>query len=136
MSNVFGAIRGNIRALGWWNGPLYMLATALSRVSGGRLRLVKYDLVVQPVHTTLLLPPHRGKNIRIYEAGPDDPLLPAVPSRREGVFQERFDQGGRCLVAELKGELAGFLWFTKGDYGRWLDWPFCKPAADTRYIDE
>ena len=116
MSKVCSAIRANIRALGWWNGPLYMLATALSRLSGGHLRLVKYDLVVQPVQTTPLLPPHRGKSIRIYEAGPDDPLLPAVPSRREGVFQERFDQGGRCLLAELKGELAGFLWFTQGDY--------------------
>lgn len=116
MRKAFSAIRSNIRSLGWWNGLLYMLGAALSRVSRDRVRLVKYHLVVQPVHTQPLLPPHRGKNIRISEAGPNDPLLSTVRSRREGVFHERFDQGGRCLVAELKGELAGFLWFTQGDY--------------------
>jgi len=109
-------IRANVRSLGWFNGLAYLLAAGLDRVSGGRVRLVKYDLVVQPVVTEPLLPAHRGKNIRVYEAGQDDPLLQTVPGRREGVIQERFSQGARCLVAELRGELAGFLWFIKGDY--------------------
>ncbi|HSO99836.1 MAG TPA: hypothetical protein VLN90_00080, partial [Thioalkalivibrio sp.] len=68
------AIRANVRALGWFNGLAYVLATGLERVSGGRVRLVKYDLVAQPVSTEPLLPAHRGRTIQIYEARPDDPL--------------------------------------------------------------
>jgi len=109
-------LRTNIQTLGWWNGVLYLLGTALSRASADRLRIVKYELVSQPISTAPLLPEHRGKKIQVREASSDDPLLRSVPDRREGVFAERFAQGARCLLAELNGELAGFLWFVKGDY--------------------
>lgn len=116
LPGMLSSLRDNFRSLGVWNGGLYMLATVLSRASAGRLRLVKYDLVTQPVNTDPLLPEQRGKQIRIREASSRDPLLQTIPDRREGVFAERFARGGRCLVAELKGELAGFLWFVQGDY--------------------
>ncbi|MDZ7803494.1 GNAT family N-acetyltransferase [Thiohalophilus sp.] len=109
-------LRTNLQTLGWWNGMLYLLGTALSRLSADRLRLVKYDLVSQPITTAPLLPEHRGKKIQVREAISGDPLLQGVPDRREGVFAERFARGARCLVAELNGELAGFLWFVQGDY--------------------
>jgi hypothetical protein len=116
MGSPARAVRDNLRSLGWINGLLYLTAKVLSRGTGGRARLILYELVAQPVSAEPLLPAHRGKNIRIYEARPDDPLVHSVAGRREGVIRERFSRGARCLVAELRGELAGFLWFMRGDY--------------------
>jgi hypothetical protein len=113
---MFQTIQDNVRALGWWNGLVYLLATSLSRITSGRARVIKYELMVQPVSTEPLLPPHRGRQIHIYEAALNDRLLKDVPGRREAVAEERFAHGARCLVAELDGELVGFLWFIKGDY--------------------
>lgn len=116
MPKIIKTLRAHFQALGWLNGLLYLVAIALSRISGDRARLIKYDLVVQPIRTEPLLPPHRGRRIQVYEATPEDALLRAVPYRDEAVLQDRFSRGGRCLVAQLNDDLAGFLWFSHGDY--------------------
>jgi hypothetical protein len=116
MSSPVRAVRDTVRNLGWTNGLLRVIAKGLSRATKGRVRLILYELAAQPVSTGQLLPAHRGKNIRVYEAGPADPLVYWAAGRHEGVIRERFAQGGRCLVAELRGELAGFLWFKRGEY--------------------
>jgi hypothetical protein len=116
MPKIIKTLRANFQTLGWLNGFFYLMSVALSRISGDRARLIKYDLVVQPIHTEPLLPSHRGRRIRVYEATPENTLLHSVPHRNEGVIADRFSKGGRCLVAELNDDLAGFLWFSHGDY--------------------
>jgi len=116
MPKIIKTLRAHFQALGWLNGLLYLVAIALSRISRDRARLIKYDLVVQPIQTEPLLPPHRGRRIQVYEAAPEDALLRAMPYRDEAVLEDRFSRGGRCLVAQLNGDLAGFLWFSHGDY--------------------
>ena len=116
MAGRFVAVRDHLRQLGGVNGSLYLLNRGLERISRGWLRLVKYDLMVQPVPDEPLLPAHRGRNIQVHEAGRDDPVLAQAMGRPPETLQARFDAGARCLVAEIDGEFAGFLWFIQGDY--------------------
>lgn len=109
-------LQTSIRSLGWVDGLAYLLGTAMSRLTAGTVRIVKYHLVVQPVTTEPMLPAHRGRSIKIHEAGCGDPFLQNVPGRREGIMDSRFGLGGRCLVATLRGELAGYLWYMTADY--------------------
>lgn len=116
MTNRLLAIQKDLRALGWANGWLYLLNRVMERPTGGWLRLVKYDLMVQEARGRPLLPAHRGRNIHVREAGPADPLLSRVPGRSPETVGARFEAGARCLIAEVDQEFAGFLWFVRGDY--------------------
>lgn len=109
------SLRSTINTLGWINGSLYLLARGSDRLSRGRIRIVKYDLVTQPVAGKPLLPPHRGAGIEVREVLPGDPLLPRM-GHPLAVIEARFAQGGRCLAGLSKGELAGFLWWVEGVY--------------------
>lgn len=109
-------LREHLRQLGAVDGSLYLANAVLRRATGGRSHIIKYDLMVQPVRREPLLPPHRGGNIRIHEAGREDPLLTEAASRPVETLHTRFDAGARCLVASIDGEFAGFLWFQDGDY--------------------
>ena len=115
MRQITVPFKSAVRSLGWVNGLTYLLAQALSRLTRGRVRIIKYDLVVQPIHEGLDLPVHRGKDIEVREIVSGDPLLTAM-DRPSKILEARFQQGAHCLVALKKGELAGFLWWTQGPY--------------------
>lgn len=104
-----------IRSLGWINGPLYLLAQGVDQLSRGRIRIIKYDLVSQPVSAGPLVPPHRGAAIEVREIHAGDPLLRRM-GHAPASIDSRFSQGGRCLAALLDGELAGFMWWVEGAY--------------------
>lgn len=101
--------------LGWLNAATYGMSKILAKISSQRLRLFKYYFVAQPVAEKPLLPAGRGRNIALRWVGRDDPVVAAFP-RPPHVIRDRFDQGALCLVAEIDGRFAGFLWLLLGRY--------------------
>lgn len=114
------SFRATIRSLGWVNGPLYLLAQGADKLSSGRVRIIKYDLVTQPISPDPLIPGHRGSGIEVREVFAGDPLL-AQMGHPASAIEARFAQAGRCLAAlsdDTPGDsvLAGFLWWVEGAY--------------------
>lgn len=99
--------------MGAWDGALYLSSRVLAQLSGGRVRLIKYYIVAQPVAAA---PPLRNDpNTVLRFAGADDPLVGCFPRPPE-VIARRYRHGSRCLAALVKGEFAGFLWWQHGAY--------------------
>jgi hypothetical protein len=109
------SFRSAIRSLGWVNGSLYLLAQGLDKLSQGQVRIIKYDLVSQPVSEAPHIPQHRGATIEVREIHAGDPLLGRM-GHPPASIERRFAQGGHCLAALHDGELAGFLWWVEGEY--------------------
>jgi hypothetical protein len=84
-------------------------------LSGGRVRIVWYVLVAQPVRPQMRVPARLGRDVatRLLAAG--DPLLAQAP-RPAAVIDDRFAQGALCFGAERSGSLAGFLWICPSRY--------------------
>lgn len=112
---MFDALRTTIRDLGWASSLLYALSRALGIASGGRVRLLRYQLVAQPVAAHDLTPPRRGRSIDVSEAA-HEVILVTPFGRPATVISERLRIGTRCLLAHKDGQLVGFQWFTARDY--------------------
>ncbi len=101
-----------VKELGFLNAVLYVAHSILSRLSRGRIRLVKYYTYCQP-----LLQQHtgRGKAIDTFIANSDHDNIFAAP-RAHGVITARLNEGSQCLMAEKRGEFLGFLWLKPDEY--------------------
>lgn len=108
------SIADAVSSLGWLDGPLYLVAQALERSTGGRVRLVRYHVVAQPIALPTA-PLRPDANTVIRAALPGDPLADTFP-RPPAVIAGRFASGAGCLVAEVKQRFAGFLWWRRGRY--------------------
>jgi hypothetical protein len=108
-------ITDNVRQLGWTNGLLYLAHRALSALSGGRARIVRYYLVAQPVleRSPNNLRPSAGNPVTF--VSPDDPLTASFP-RPPGVIARRFANNDLCIAARSGERFAGFLWIARGRY--------------------
>lgn len=115
MSRIVNSFKSTTKALGWINGPLYLLTRGLDRISGGRVRIVKYDLAAQPLGEKFPLPYRHSTSMELRELREGDPLL-AYIERPAKTLEERFRQGGRCLAAVRGDEVLGFLWWVEGPY--------------------
>ncbi|MGH6689333.1 MAG: GNAT family N-acetyltransferase [Gammaproteobacteria bacterium] len=115
MRGALDTARAAVRRMGLLDGSLFALSRLLDRISGGRLRLFKYQFVAQPVATVALLPEPGPQGIRVRAVSPADSVVAAFP-RPAAVIAARFDAGATCLVA-MKGEhFAGFLWLAEKRY--------------------
>ena len=106
--------RATAAAIGAWHATLYALSRVVSRLTGGRARIVMYEFVAQPVQAA----PRAGRpgKFRIDWAGSDSPLFAQV-ERPPAVIAARFRRHARCLAATVgDATLAGFLWFVVGPY--------------------
>jgi hypothetical protein len=103
--------------MGRVNGMLYLLNRAAARTTGGRIRLVKYELVAQPIigATSEAGTPGTASGADLAWIREDDPVREEFPRRPE-IIARRFAAGGRCLVARVKGRFAGFLWIQTDHY--------------------
>ena len=103
------------REMGALNGLLYGIALALTKVSNGHVRLVRYELVAQPIspRDTPFLRPSKTSQIRFVEDG--DPLIAQFPRPAE-VIACRFLDGQRCLAITSGERFAGYLWITRNAY--------------------
>lgn len=109
------SLRDTLRTLGLVNGAAYYVSVALDRLTGGWARLVKYDLVTQPLDFPRAVPRHWGQTIQIREIFDGDPLLQEM-AHSPDTMAWRFRQGARCLAALKEDRLVGFLWFVEGPY--------------------
>jgi hypothetical protein len=107
-------IVANISQLGWVDGLFFLVARALSKLSGRRARIVRYHLMAQPV-------PQEGRSTRPSPTAPvafvdaDAPIVQQFPRSPE-VIARRFRNGGRCLAAQAGDRFAGFIWLARGGY--------------------
>ena len=110
--NRLSALAAEIGAV---NSLLYLLAKGMSRLSGGRARLLKYCITAQPVPDADITPPRRGRSIDVGEVSSEQARgLPL--GRPQHVIEQRLAAGTRCLIATNGGQLLGFQWFTLRDY--------------------
>lgn len=103
-------------AMGTGNALLFAVSRLLDRVFGGRVRIVKYIFVSQPLDRLAeQLPPGPG-TFTLAFIGPKSPLFAEV-ERPSTVITARYAQGARCLAAmSAEHTLAGFLWYVIGAY--------------------
>lgn len=91
-----------------------MVGAALARLSGGRIRLVKYFLMAQPV-VALRSAALRSGSFVVTEMHAGDPRTAAFP-RPAAEIESRFAHEARCIAAWYGSDFAGFLWFAEGGY--------------------
>jgi hypothetical protein len=87
----------------------------LGRISAGRVRIVWYVLVAQPVRSDWRWPARLGRNIEIRRFEADQPLLHEA-SRPPEIIAYRFAQRSVCFAAVTGERLVGFLWLCPGQY--------------------
>jgi hypothetical protein len=117
----------NLREFGLWIGLLYLAKRALEAITRGYAHLYVYYLVAQPVSVSAILPPDRGRSIQVREIGVAECLTLSV-ERPRSVFEDRFRQGARCLVATKDDRFLGFLWF--------LTLPYEEDEVRCRFVPE
>ena len=115
MANVVRRLRMAWREQGAAALAFRALAAVVGRASFGRLRLVWYVLVAQPVRTDWRLPARLGRKLVVQRFDTDDPLLHQAP-RPDGVLAARFAQQSVCFAAHKDGQLLGFLWLCPRQY--------------------
>ena len=111
---MWRTITGPFTEFGFTAGALYAADRVMRRISP-RLGLFVYELMVQPITATPLLPPNRTKNLTFALIGRGHPDIDLMPARAD-IKASRFDQGAVCLGAYRKGKLIGYVWFCSGRY--------------------
>lgn len=115
LGRVRHAFADAMHRLGRLDGSLYLCSRLMERLSGGRVRLVKYHIVAQPVGAGAFSGVRPDAATLISQVGPDSPLLAMFP-RPQAIIRQRFAYGAECLVAEVKGSFAGYLWLARAAY--------------------
>lgn len=109
------SLRSTFQQLGWRDGALYGLSRVLDRASGGRVRLVKYWLVAQPIGAGDARPLRPDAATQLLRVAQGDALEARFP-RPPHILQRRWAAGAECTTALVKGEFAGFIWIQRGRY--------------------
>jgi GNAT superfamily N-acetyltransferase len=112
---VFASARQLARTLGPGTAACYALARLLDIATRGRLRVISYRFVAQPVPRDGGSAPTRTGAIELRHLHADDPLVAQLP-RPPSVIARRFRDGAHCLAAIRGGRLVGFLWFKEREY--------------------
>lgn len=107
-------IVGPFKEFGWGAGLLYAIDRVLRRLSP-RLGLYVYEMMAQPIVSKALLPASLAKNIEYLELQEGHPDIARMPARPD-IKAQRFRQGAQCLAAYKKGDLLGYVWFSRGHY--------------------
>lgn len=94
---------------------LYALHRVLQKLSGGRVAIVPYVLVAQPVGNPALAAVRADPATVVQRVGPGHALLAAFP-RSPAVIAQRFADGAECHAATVKGSFAGHIWIARGRY--------------------
>jgi hypothetical protein len=113
---LFAKFRDTSAALGTWNAVLYAGSRLVDALFGGRVRIVKYYFMAQPISVPDEMAGQGTGSFAIGWADASSPLFSQI-ERPPAVIASRFVQGARCLAATAAGaQLAGFLWFVIGPY--------------------
>lgn len=103
------------RDLGRLDGTLYLLDRLLGGISSGRMRVLRYAIVAQPVGraSATALRPDARTCIERLPAGHE---LAASFPRPPAVIAQRYRDGADCIGATVGGDFAGFIWWQRGRY--------------------
>ena len=107
LSNIF-------KEFDFWTAVFYIIDQGLLRVES-RFRLYFYDLMVQPIPDSHMVPANFSKSFSVREIPENDPALDLMPPPKP-VLSSRFRQGAICLGAFQNDELAGYLWIIMPAY--------------------
>lgn len=113
--NLLARTLHTLRTLGFVNGLLYLLDQSFRRASRGAIRLLKYRLVAQPIGASVVTPVRAGRETFVEMAGPNHMLASEFP-RPAQIIATRFEAGAVCLLARVKGQFAGYLWWQRERY--------------------
>ena len=124
-------VRRTVSQLGISNALVYYAARALTLLTGGRARLLKYYFVAQPVPPIQDVPAHRFVGFRIEEVDAEFVLKLRQP-RPPSVIRSRFLQGSRCLALFHGEQFAAFIWLTIGPHREDEVWCSYVPSPTER----
>lgn len=108
IKNAFGTL-----GLVW--GSVYLLHTMLTRATGGRVRLVPYAFMVQPLGTHAFDGVRDDPRTTVALTPADSPLVRQFP-RSPAVVQRRYQAGAQCYAVCVKGQFAGHIWISHERY--------------------
>lgn len=114
-ADALASLRQTTHELGRINGLLYILHRLLSRSTGGRIRLVRYLVVAQPLGQASAMRVRSSGSTAVEDVGPGHLWCSDFP-RPPAVIAARFSQGARCLAAQVSGNFAGYLWWQRNRY--------------------
>jgi len=112
LSRLLQRLASPFRVFGWAAGGLYLLDQGMRRISP-RFGLRVYEFMMQPIGGTLPLTANLSKNLSVRSIVEGDPEVGAMPAR-DDIKAQRFSGGAQCLGVYRKGELLGYLWYSKG----------------------
>lgn len=115
MSKMFNILYRIRNEFGIFTGSLYVFSRVCERLTRGRVRLVRYFIVAQPVPSSVQPVCRPSKVDVVVPAGPEDAHRFTCPRPPEVIVQ-RFARHHRCLMALSKDRFAGFLWIANGHY--------------------
>ncbi len=111
---MLGKLTSALRELGPAATAAYAGDRLLRRLSPS-CGLYFYELMVQPVGLSAVLPAARTRQLAHRELRPGDADLQLLPVP-EAVKQFRFAQGATCLGVYRKNAFIGYVWFCTGTY--------------------
>jgi hypothetical protein len=97
------------------DGLVYLANRGLQGLSGGRVRLLKYYIVAQPVPAPAATPPRRSASMEVRVLDRDEILATEWPRPRH-VIERRVAEGAECVAVFAKGRMVGFQWTLAGPY--------------------
>jgi L-amino acid N-acyltransferase YncA len=117
-------LRAVVTELGVVDAVWYGVRRALAR-SGGRLALIKYYLVAQPIAAAPRVPERLARSIVRRPVVAGEAVLAQFPVPAQ-VIHARFAQGARCLGAFKDRELVAYAW--------WMEGPYDEDEVRTRFV--
>ena len=107
------------------SGMLPLVARGLRHLSRGRVQLLHYRILAQPVPPPSPARPATAHAVTVERVGPGHPLLPHFPHRPEALHR-RFAERAICHAAHRDGVLIGYLWLQEA--------PFSDRDAGCRFV--
>lgn len=115
IAQLLSRLLGPLREFGWSEGTLYFAARLLQATTFNRCRIVRYQIVAQPIPAAPAPISASASTTLIELIAPEDPRRLDFP-RPKSVIEARFAAGCRCLMATVKGRFAGFIWIANNRY--------------------
>jgi hypothetical protein len=112
---VLSRFRNALREQGLATLGFRALASLAAWMTAGRLRVVWYLLIAQPVRHDWRIPAKMARAVASRVLRADDPVLAQAP-RPAAVIADRFAQGAICIAAMRAEALSGFLWLCPVQY--------------------
>ena len=112
--SLFQRLISPFKEFGPVSGALYLLDQFCVRYRL-RFRIFDYDMMVQPVADTPIVPKNLKKSFEVRQVKEGDPLLHRIPVPKE-IIASRFRQGSMCLGAFNRNQFVGYQWLHFGPY--------------------